>query len=245
VTARFFIVGDIHACPQELEALLAALSLQSEDQLVFLGDYVDRGPGAREVVDLLLGTRADAVCAMTFLKGNHEDMFLDFMGYGGNYGEAFLMNGGVKTLASYGCTPFMVPKEVIARVPEAHRLFFRTLDLMCPVGEVLCVHAGINALRPLEEQDPEDLLWIRQEFIDNPHPFSYTVVYGHTPQREVRFDLPYKVGIDTGLVYGGKLSCLEFTEKKLFQVAKGSRKVKMADVSDSWTEMIARARSPS
>jgi Calcineurin-like phosphoesterase len=245
VTARFFIVGDIHACPQELEALLTALSLQPEDQLVFLGDYVDRGPGAREVVDLLLRMRADAVCAMTFLKGNHEDMFLDFMGYGGHYGEAFLINGGVKTLASYGCTPFMEPAAVVARVPEAHRVFFRNLDLTCPAGEVLCVHAGINAFRPLEEQDPEDLLWIRQEFIDNPHPLPYTVVYGHTPQREVRFDLPYKVGIDTGLVYGGKLSCLEFTEKKLFQVAKGSRKVKLTDITESWAEITARARPSS
>jgi len=245
VTARFFIVGDIHACPQELETLLTALSLQSEDHLVFLGDYVDRGPGAREVVDLLLGMRADAVCAMTFLKGNHEDMFLDFMGYAGNYGEAFLMNGGVKTLASYGCTPFMEAAKIVARVPEAHRTFFRNLDLMAPVGEVLCVHAGISALRPLEEQDPEDLLWIRQEFIDNPHPLPYTVIYGHTPQREVKFDLPYKVGIDTGLVYGGKLSCLEFTEKKLFQVAKGGRAVKVSDIADRWAEMIVRARPSS
>jgi len=180
-----------------------------------------------------------------FLKGNHEDMFLDFMGYGGHYGEAFLINGGVKTLASYGCTPLMEPAAVVARVPEAHRVFFRNLDLMCPAGEVLCVHAGINAFYSLEEQDPEDLLWIRQEFIDNPHPLPYTVVYGHTPQREVRFDLPYKVGIDTGLVYGGKLSCLEFTEKKLFQVAKGSRKVKLTDITESWIEITARARPSS
>ncbi len=242
MTARFFIVGDIHACPQELETLLTALSLQPEDHLVFLGDYVDRGPGAREVVDLLLRMRADAVCAMTFLKGNHEDMFLDFIGYAGNYGEAFLMNGGVKTLASYGCTPFMEAADIVARLPEAHRTFFHNLDLMLPVGEVLCVHAGISALRPLEAQDPEDLLWIRQEFIDNPHPLSYTVIYGHTPQREVKFDLPYKVGIDTGLVYGGKLSCLEFTEKKLFQVAKGSRTVKVSDIADRWAEMLAHAR---
>jgi serine/threonine protein phosphatase 1 len=242
VTTRLFIVGDIHACPQELEALLTALSLQPEDQLVFLGDYVDRGLGAREVVDLLLGMKADAVCAMTFLKGNHEDMFLDFMGYAGNYGGAFLMNGGVKTLISYGCTPFMDPAAILARVPEAHRTFFRNLELMFPVGEVLCVHAGLRAFRPLEEQDSEDLLWIRQEFIDNPHPLPYTVVYGHTPQREVRFDLPYKVGIDTGLVYGGKLSCLEFTEKKLFQVAKGSRTVKVTDIAGHWAEMNARVR---
>lgn len=241
MTGRFFIVGDIHACPQELETLLTALSLQREDQVVFLGDYIDRGPGAREVVDLLLGMRAEKVCAMTFLKGNHEDMFLDFLGYEGNYGEAFLMNGGVKTLKSYDCLPFMETTEISERVPEAHRTFFRTLELMSPAGEVLCVHAGVNALHSLEDQKPEDLLWIRQEFIDNPHAFPCTIVYGHTPQREVRFDLPYKVGIDTGLVYGGKLSCLEFTEKKLFQVAKGSHTVKVTDIASYWAEMIPRA----
>lgn len=240
MTARFFIVGDIHACPQELEALLMGLSLRREDRLVFLGDYIDRGPGARQVVDLLLGMQAVEVCAMTFLKGNHEDMFLDFLGYGGNYGDAFLMNGGVKTLKSYDCSPLMDVPEVLVRIPEAHLSFFRNLELAFPTDEVLCVHAGINALRSLADQDPEDLLWIRQEFIDNPHPLPCTIVYGHTPQREVRFDLPYKVGIDTGLVYGGKLSCVEFTEKKLFQVAKGSRIVKVTDIADHWAELTPR-----
>jgi len=240
VTARFFIVGDIHACPGELETLLNKLSLQREDQLVFLGDYIDRGPGAREVVDLLLGMKADAPCTMTFLKGNHEDMFLDLLGYGGHYGEAFLVNGGVKTLASYGCSPFMDPEEILERIPEAHQTFFRNLELIFPVGEVFCVHAGVSALRPLEDQDPEDLLWIRQEFIENAHPFPVTIVYGHTPQREVRFDLPYKVGIDTGLVYGGKLSCLEFTEKELFQIAKGSRSVKVTESAGRWAKLVPR-----
>jgi serine/threonine protein phosphatase 1 len=164
-------------------------------------------------------------------------MFLHFLGYEGNYGDAFLMNGGVKTLKSYDCSPFMEASEVIARLPEAHLTFFRNLELMFPMDDVLCVHAGVNALRPLADQDPEDLLWIRQEFIDNPHPLPCTIVYGHTPQREVRFDLPYKVGIDTGLVYGGKLSCLELTEKKLFQVAKGSRTVKVTDIADHWAEV--------
>ncbi len=91
---RLCIVGDIHACPAELETLLVALSLQPEDHLVCLGDYIDRGPDAKAVVDLLLGMKAAAVCRCTFLKGNHEDMFLDFLGYDGLYGQSFLMNGG-------------------------------------------------------------------------------------------------------------------------------------------------------
>jgi serine/threonine protein phosphatase 1 len=110
IGARLFVVGDIHACPQELDVLLSALELQAEDHVVFLGDYIDRGPDARAVVDLLLGMRADAVCQFTFLKGNHEDMFLDFLGFSGRYGEAFLVNGGVSTLGSYGLSRSAVGK---------------------------------------------------------------------------------------------------------------------------------------
>ena len=242
MTARCFIVGDIHACPQELEALLAALCLQREDRLVYLGDYVDRGPGAREVVDLLLELKADALCELTFLKGNHEDMFLDFMGYNGHYGEAFLFNGGSATLESYDLPQTLQGREVAAMLPPAHLEFLLDLKILYPVGETLCVHAGVSPLKSFEEQREEELLWIRQEFILHPHALPYTVVFGHTPQREVFFDLPYKVGIDTGLVYGRKLSCLEVTEKKLFQVAKGSRKVKVTDVASRWHEVAPRVR---
>ena len=82
--------------------------------------------------------------------------------------------------------------------------------------------------------EAEDLLWIREDFFAHPHDLPYTVVFGHTPQREVGFDLPYKIGIDTGLVYGGKLTCLEITEKKLFQIERGSRQVVMTDAKGSW-----------
>jgi serine/threonine protein phosphatase 1 len=240
MTARFFIVGDIHACPQELETLLVSLDLQREDRLVCLGDYVDRGPDAHAVVDLLLALQEDSVCQFTFLKGNHEDMFLDFLGYEGHYGEAFLYNGGNATLKSYEVSPVLSGPDVVDELPPEHVEFYRNLDLLYPQDDVLCVHAGISPLRSLEDQNGEDLLWIRQEFICNPHPLPYTVVFGHTPQREVFFDVPYKVGIDTGLVYGGKLSCLEITEKKLIQVAKGSRHVKVSDVAGRWRTTPSR-----
>jgi serine/threonine protein phosphatase 1 len=232
--ARFFIVGDIHACPQELDTLLTALELQPEDHVVFLGDYIDRGPDARAVVDLLLGMRADAVCQLTFLKGNHEDMFLDFLGFPGRYGEAFLVNGGVPTLGSYGLLRSIEGKEATAQLPPNHLDFYRTLETVYVNGDTLCVHAGVNPLRPFDQQTDEERLWIRQDFILHPHDFPYTVVFGHTPHREVFFDLPYKIGIDTGLVYGGKLSCLEITERKLFQVAKGSRQTQMESITKYW-----------
>lgn len=237
---RFFVVGDIHACPQELEDLITACALEREDRLVFLGDYIDRGPGAREVVDFLLDLQADQVCTMTFLKGNHEDMLLDFLGYAGHFGESFLVNGGIATLKSYGLTEGRQGQQAALHFPSQHLEFFQQLERYVAFGDTLCVHAGVSPIQSLDEQDEESLFWIRQEFITHPHSLPYTVLFGHTPQREVLLDLPYKVGLDTGLVYGGKLSCLEMTEKKLLQVRKGVRRVEVADVSRYWKRSAPR-----
>jgi serine/threonine protein phosphatase 1 len=237
---RLFVIGDVHACPQELEDVITACALEWEDHVVFLGDYIDRGPGAREVVDFLLDLQADAVCTLTFLKGNHEDMLLDFLGYSGHFGESFLINGGAATLKSYGLSERMQGRPAALRLPPQHLAFFQQLERYVAIDDTLCVHAGVNPLRPLEEQDEEALFWIRQEFITHPHSLPYTVMFGHTPQREVLLDLPYKVGLDTGLVYGGKLSCLEVTEKKLLQVRKGIRRVEVTDMALYWKKTAPR-----
>lgn len=237
---RLFIIGDIHACPQELEDIITACALEQEDHVVFLGDYIDRGPGAREVVDFLLDLQADTVCTLTFLKGNHEDMLLDFLGDAGHFGESFLANGGAATLKSYGLPEKMQGQPAALRLPPSHLAFFQQLERWIAIDDILCVHAGVNPLRRLEEQEEESLFWIRQEFITHPHTLPYTVLFGHTPQREVLLDLPYKVGLDTGLVYGGKLSCLEVTEKKLLQVRKGIRRVEVIDVASYWKKRDLR-----
>ena len=96
-----YAIGDLHGCPEELDVLLEALDLQHDDALVFLGDYVDRGPGVRTLIDRLLAIRT-ARPATVFLRGNHEDMLLSFLGLGGHYGDAYLANGGRATLRSYG-----------------------------------------------------------------------------------------------------------------------------------------------
>jgi serine/threonine protein phosphatase 1 len=90
----------------------------------------------------------------------------------------------------------------------------------------LLVHAGIRPTRGLDEQDPEDLLWIREEFIARPHNLPHTIVFGHTPQRHVLLDPPYKIGIDTGCVYGGRLTAIELNEGILHQVAYGDDHVR-------------------
>ncbi len=221
---RLFTIGDIHSCPDELGAMVKALDAGAGDTLVFVGDYVDRGPSARAVVDLLLDLERGPA-EIVFLKGNHEDMMLSFLGLPGHYGESFLFNGGAATLESYGVNEHDLPSAG-ERIPEQHMSFLNRLATSYLRPPFLFVHAGIMPTRQLEEQAVEDMLWIRQEFIFSPHRVDATVIFGHTPMREVLVDLPYKLGIDTGLVYGGKLTCIELTEGVLYQVARGSRQAK-------------------
>ncbi len=221
---RLFAIGDIHGCVDELTAMLSAIAPTRGDTVVFVGDYIDRGPAAREVIDFLLELRQGQADYL-FLKGNHEDMMLSFLGLPGHYGESFLFNGGAPTLESYGVSEGALA-HALERIPPSHMDFLKTLATSYLHPPYLFVHAGISPLRQLEEQSVEDMLWIRQEFIFNTHRLGATVVFGHTPMRAVMVDLPYKLGIDTGLVYGGKLTCVEFNEGVLYQVGRGSRQVK-------------------
>lgn len=213
---RTFVVGDVHGCIDELNRLLDTIAPAGADTVCFLGDYVDRGPAPKAVVTRVLRLRREGPTCV-FLKGNHEDMFLDFLGLGGHYGDAFLWNGGDVTLESYG-VEYMSGAAAAERLPPDHLQFLKELETTKRFGEFLCVHAGLRPTRPLDGQDDEDLFWIREEFIDRPHPFPFTILYGHTPQREVRVQLPHKLGLDTGAVYGNKLSCFELGSKELIQV---------------------------
>jgi serine/threonine protein phosphatase 1 len=218
-----YAVGDIHGMRDPLERLLAQLPLEPDDHLVFIGDYVDRGPDPRGVVDVLVRLRESRRC--TFLMGNHEAMFLSWLGWSGPgyFGaEAFLRNGGDTTLASYGCAP-----DAELRLPPEHERFFRDLVLYHMEDPYLFVHAGLSrdalqlsdAKYALDREKPRDLLWQRST-ADLPHSLGVTVIYGHTPMpdMEVRWNLPYSIGIDTGAVYGGKLTAIRLPDETLFQV---------------------------
>jgi serine/threonine protein phosphatase 1 len=227
-SGRLFAIGDIHGCIDELATLMRSIAPSRGDTVVFVGDYVDRGPSANDVIELLLDAE-HSEAEMVFLKGNHEDMMLSFLGYPGHYGESFLFNGGAQTLESYGIGETDM-EEVVNRIPASHVDFLKRLGTSYYRPPYFFVHAGIAPLRQLEEQSVEDMLWIRQEFIFHPHQTGATVVFGHTPMRAVMVDLPYKLGIDTGLVYGGKLTCLEFTEGVSYQVGRGSRQAKAQSI---------------
>jgi serine/threonine protein phosphatase 1 len=228
-----YAIGDLHGCPDELEVVLEALAPGEGDTVVFLGDYVDRGPGVRRLVDRLLALR-DAAFASVFLRGNHEDMLLAHLGLGGRHGDVYLENGGGATLASYGIpagTPGVASRALL---PAAHVEFLLASRLHYVAPPFLFVHAGIRPGVPLADQEEEDLLWIREEFFTRPHALPYTVVFGHTPAREARVELPYRLGLDTGLVYGNKLTALDADRRRLVQVARGARRATTRDLTTAF-----------
>ena len=232
---RCYVIGDIHGCLNELAYLIGGLPLESGDRLVFLGDYIDRGPDSKGVVGYLLElqkrTDLDFVC----LKGNHEDMFMAYLGLPGQHGDMFLYNGGYATLNSYGIDSKNPSLDKInERIPRSHIEFFANLKAHFVMEPFLCAHAGIHPSKRLKDQTETELLWIRNEFIYSPHRLPYTILFGHTPQQAVFFDLPYKIGLDTGLVYGNKLSCLEVSDKVLYQVTRGKKDLATTAVADKW-----------
>jgi len=229
---RNYIVGDIHGCVGELEVLLNHLEdkekLTKNDMVLFIGDYVDRGKDSKSVIDLLLFFQK-MFPKTVFLKGNHEDMFIDFLELGsGQLGESYLYNGGVETIQSYGLSVFDPPKSIESAIPEEHKKFLLDLESIAVVGNFICVHGGLNPVRKLEEQIDSEIFWIREQFIAYEHRFKKTVLFGHTPYQEIMINLPYKIGLDTGLVFGNKLSCLEITEGKLFQIYRGDTNVQIS-----------------
>ncbi len=207
---KLYAVGDIHGSLTHLTRLVEIVPFEPEDRIIFMGDYIDRGPDSRGTVAFLLEFRRKFPRSV-FLRGNHEEMFEDFLHRSGQFSPGiFLLNGGSETLRSYGLDP---EEPAMARdFPADHLKFLFGTDLMHREEGLLFVHAGIRPGVPLEKQDREDLLWIREEFFLREHTLGLTVVFGHTPLREIFQNLPYAVGIDTGAVYGGRLTCVELFE---------------------------------
>ena len=222
-----YAIGDIHGRLDRLDMLLAGLDLCEGDRLVFLGDYIDRGPEAKGVIDRLLEVQQHYECI--FLLGNHESMFLDFLGWKGKHyfaGEAFLGNGGVETLLSYDYFEVGEDEGRHIELPPEHEQFYKSLRLTYHEGEYLFVHAGLGRallrgsdLRwALRRARTEEILWDRFG-CDLPHELGVTVVYGHTPRPDfaVRWNTPFSIGIDTGAGYGGPLTAIRLPDETIFQ----------------------------
>ncbi|HKX08018.1 MAG TPA: metallophosphoesterase family protein [Stellaceae bacterium] len=228
--SRLYAVGDIHGRADLLEALLAQITAdatahpEAAKRLIFLGDYVDRGPDSSAVIDRVLHD-GPAGLEVVPLMGNHEEMMLRFL-EDLAVGRTWMMNGGDATLRSYGVEPpsmftgtalFRHAQQQFAeRLPAGHKSFLEGLAVTHTEGDYLFVHAGVRPGVALEKQRTEDLLWIRDEFLDSDRDFGKVVVHGHSITLEPEFR-PNRIGIDTGAYRSNQLTCLvlEGTERTL------------------------------
>jgi serine/threonine protein phosphatase 1 len=211
---RVYAVGDLHGCADRLLMLHALIGAHMRDRpapphtvLLYLGDYVDRGPDSAGVLDLLLEPPPLPRTEVVTLLGNHEVMMLDACDPQAHPGALpfWLDNGGAATLESYGLDPEAVPQ--VGALPADHLALLRRCPLSWEAGDYFFVHAGVRPGVALDRQDPFDLVWIREPFLSFAGELPRIVVHGHTPARvpEVR---AHRIGIDTGACFGGDLTCL-------------------------------------
>ena len=215
---RLYVIGDIHG---RLDLLDQMIGYIEQDARVYggncltvtLGDYIDRGPDSRGVLDRLANNPFPG--PYVALKGNHEDLLESFL-QDPSSGERWRRLGGLETLNSFGVpvAPLMVGRnyeqaaeQLRATLSPEHEKFLASLKMSLTVGQYFMCHAGVRPGVPLESQRVEDLLWIRDEFRNSPADFGKIVVHGHTPVQEPE-SLPNRINIDTGAFATGRLMCV-------------------------------------
>ena len=209
---RVYAIGDVHGCLERLavlhEQIAEDLLARPVDSaiLIHLGDYVDRGPESAQVVEWLLAGPPVPAENVVNLMGNHERTMSDALDGAGASATDWMISGGREALASWGGDPDAARSTWRAHVPEADMDFLRGLALRHQVGGYLFVHAGIRPGVALPSQADQDLLTIRNSFLYSEQDFGVVVVHGHTPRiaPEIRFN---RIGIDTGAVFNGRLTC--------------------------------------
>jgi len=215
-------VGDVHGRLDLLKPLVEAIMMDAEavaadrKVVIFLGDYVDRGPDSRGVIRYLADLPQDRGIEWRFLKGNHEEAMLDFLD-DPSAGEKWCEYGGDAALRSYALQPPNLKHKVEAwarvsadlrhKVTARERAFLEELELSLSVGDYFFAHAGARPGEPLARQTDRDLMWIRNSFLDSDVPFERVVVHGHTPTRQVHID-HRRIGVDTKAYESGVLSAV-------------------------------------
>lgn len=204
-------VGDIHGCYDKLQRVLSERvpKLPPHTRLVFLGDYVDRGPQTKQVVECLIRLKEERPDTV-MLMGNHESMLLN--AYEGRDVMLWEVNGGAETLASYD-----LEEHQVSKLPLEHITFLRRLELYYETDDYIFVHAGLKPGIPLGRQDQHDIIWIRESFFLADPTWDKTVVFGHTPF-PTPFRRPGMIGIDTGAVYNNTLTCLKLPEETFIHI---------------------------
>jgi serine/threonine protein phosphatase 1 len=205
-----YAIGDIHGCHDSLRRLLDRIRQHAGGRLyrlVFLGDYIDRGPDSAAVIETVRRRQMEAPGEVVCLMGNHEAMLLMAVADPAALGW-WIGNGGDTTLMSFGArTPRAIPRDVLE--------WFSALPTSYEDGQRYYVHAGFNPGKTREEQTDEEKTWIREPFLSIDHDFGKHVVHGHTPLRSGRPDVrPYRTNLDTAAVFGGVLTAGIFTDEQ-------------------------------
>lgn len=227
---RVYAISDIHGCAHLLEPMLRVIDADLAHRRprhvveVFMGDYIDRGPDTRLTLDLLIerSRRSHTV----FLKGNHEAFLAKVLHNPSLLGD-WLRIGGAQTLSSYGVSsavsgaetndPVSLLRDLARAIPRSHVEFLRNLRPSFTCGDFFFVHAGVRPGVPLSEQQEEDLLWIRDEFLQSDERFSKYIVHGHTPVRSAELR-PNRANIDTGAYATGNLTLMSIQGARLLAV---------------------------
>lgn len=211
---RVYAIGDVHGCDDRLEAMHQAVVADlaarpvANPLLVHLGDYIDRGPNSAGVLERVANPIPGAAGLVTAnLIGNHEDMLLNALDGGRREAAShWLANGGGETLMSLGLSWRDQPARWADGIPPRQLGLLRGLQTVLRVGAYVFVHAGLRPGVALQAQTREDMLWIREPFLSHDGPMQAVVVHGHTPGHEPTV-LPHRIGVDTGAVLGGWLTC--------------------------------------
>lgn len=220
-------IGDIHGRLDLLRPLVeavladAAASAAARKVVVFLGDYIDRGPDSRGVIRYLCNLQKDCGVEWRFLKGNHEETMLDFLEDPG-VGSQWCEYGGVETLASYGLKPPSLKHRIDAwthisadldhKLSKAERTFLEELELALTIGDYFFCHAGARPGVDLADQSAEDLLWIRRTFLESDDHFDRIIVHGHTPTSAVHAD-HRRLCVDTMAYASGILTAVRLENR--------------------------------
>lgn len=226
-----YAIGDIHGCYRLMVEMLDRIvrdvtqsGAENHATLVFLGDYIDRGPDSADVLTALIWLERHAPLPIVFLRGNHEQVMLDYLDDPIEY-QDWLRLGGAATLASYGIA---VPDglaspadhaalrdQLVDTVPSSHVGFLRRLQLYSEAEYFIFVHAGIRAGVPMGAQKAEDLLWIRDGFLEDQPPLQKRIVHGHTWVGDKPEVKAHRIGVDTGAYETGVLTAVRLQGKNI------------------------------
>lgn len=231
---RLYAVGDIHGRRDLLDELLTLIEDDilahpvPKAALVFLGDYIDRGPASAEVIERLCSLKTFPAQAL-FLLGNHEEVLLRVLAGEPGLAYDWLTFGGDACAASYGVNPIeltamdedRIAKTLSAAIPPSHVAFLKSCGDTFRFGDYLAVHAGIRPGMPIEDQLPKDLRWIRQPFLSDAQDHGYMVIHGHTITDGIDMRAN-RIGIDTGAYRTGKLTAAVIEEAELRFLTTGS-----------------------